>query len=198
MKARRIWVQAAVLLALIWGVVMLVMRGTDSYVSWPEKVIVLAEEAPWLHGEKNTASDRKLHLHKVITHLNRLKPEQKRRLREDGQEALDRFSASLTEEEQKEFVNRTIEPHFESISKTLKLLPQEERKRLIGRLRTDLKSLRGESTQGNRLSEQDQEFMDFMIADDPILFLREAPIQVKMELAPVLEDLLSRLQGMRR
>jgi hypothetical protein len=31
-----------------------------------------------------------------------------------------------------------------------------------------------------------------------VLFLREAPLKVKMELAPVLEEMQSRLQGFRR
>jgi hypothetical protein len=40
--------------------------------------------------------------------------------------------------------------------------------------------------------------MEKMIADDPILFLREAPLKTKMELAPILEDMQSRVQGLRR
>ncbi|MEN3942466.1 hypothetical protein WJU23_14300 [Prosthecobacter sp. SYSU 5D2] len=198
MKPRRIWLTAAVLLALIWSAVAVIMHQTDHLVSWPEKVIVLVEQAPWLKGPEGSPESRRLYLNQVITNLNRLDTQQRRRLREDAQESIDRFFASLIEEEQKEYVNRTVEPYFESISKGLKLIPEEERKRLVGRIRNDLKNLRGTSAEGDRLSDQDREFMEFMIAEDPILFLREAPTKVKMELAPVLEEMQSRVQGMRR
>lgn len=198
MKPRRIWLTVAALLSLIWGGVAIVMHQTDHLVSWPEKVITLVKEAPWMNGPEGSSESRRTYLSLVITNHNRLDPQQRRRLREDGQEAIDKFFASLTEEEQKEYVDRTVEPYFESLSKGLKLVPPEERKRLVARIRNDLKNLRGTSAEGDRLSDQDREFMEFMIAEDPILFLREAPTKVKMELAPVLEEMQSRVQGMRR
>lgn len=198
MKRRRVWLIASGLLILIWGGVAIVMQQTDHLVSWPEKVIALADEAPWLHGEEGTYETRHVFLDRLITNQNRLDAPQRRRLREDGQGSLDRFFASLTEEEQKEYVKRTVDPHLDNLDRGLKLLPAEERKRLVMRMRNDLKNLRGTSPNGDRLSDQDREFMDMMITEDPVLFLREAPIKTKMELAPVLEDLQSRVQGLRR
>lgn len=198
MKPRSIWLTAAGLIALVWAVVAVIMRQTDALVSWPEKVIDLANEAPWLNGRSTSGEARQQYLILLITNQNRLDSQQRRRLREDGQEALDKFFASLTEEEQKEYVNRTVDPHLDSLDRGLKLLPAEERKRLVARMRNDLKNMRSHSTEGDRLSGQDREFMDMMITEDPVLFLREAPVKTKMELAPVLEDLQSRVQGMRR
>jgi hypothetical protein len=198
MKPRRIWLTVAILLAIIWSIVAVVMNQTDHLVSWPDKVIALVEEAPWLHGAEATQESRQQYLDRVITNFNRLDSQQRRSLREDGQETLDKFYASLSEEEQKEYVNRTVEPYFDGISRALKLMPEEDRKRLVGRMRNEMKSLRGTSKDGDRLSDQDREFMEMMIAEDPILFLREAPTKVKMELGPVLEEMQSRVQGMRR
>lgn len=198
MKPRRIWITACVLLALIWGGVALVMQQTSHLVSWPEKVIELADGAPWLKGDKSSPEERQKHLSLLITNFNRLDAQQRHRTREEGQASLDKFFASLTEDEQKQYVDRTVEPYFESISRGLKLMPQEERKRLVGRIRNEMKSLRTNSAEGDRLSDQDREFLDVMIADDPILYLREAPTQMKMELAPALEEMGSRIQGMRR
>lgn len=198
MKRSRIWITAAVLLAFIWTAVAFVMHETGPLVSWPEKVQALMAEAPWLNGEEGTHEARQQHLDRVITNYNRLDAPQRRRFREDFPETLDSFLASLTDEEKKEYASRTLEPFFNSISQGLKRMPDEDRKRLIGRLRGDLKSLRATSPDGDRLSEQDREFMDLMIAEDPVLFLREAPLKVKLELAPVLEDLQTRLHGMRR
>lgn len=198
MKIQRVWITAAALLALIWGALAIVMHQTGQLVSWPQKVLDLAGAAPWHDGKNVSESQRRLHLHEVITRLNQLDFQQRRTLREDGQDILDKFFATLTEAEQKEYVDRTVEPYFETISKGIKLLPEEERKRMVGRMRNDLKNLRASSAQGDRLSDQDREFFEFMIAEDPVLFLREAPVKMKMELAPVIEEMQSRLQGFRR
>ncbi|HRJ08746.1 MAG TPA: hypothetical protein PK490_01550 [Prosthecobacter sp.] len=198
MKNQRIWITTATLLALIWGALAVVMRQTDPLVSWPQKVLDLAGAAPWHDGKTASESQRRLHLHEVITRLNQLDFQQRRALREDGQDILDKFFASLTEEEQKEYVDRTVEPYFETISKGIKLLPEDERKRMVARMRGDLRNLRANSADGDRLSDQDREFFEFMVAEDPVLFLREAPVKMKMELAPVIEDMQSRLQGFRR
>jgi hypothetical protein len=198
MRLPRHWLVALALLALIWGAVAVVMQRTDELVSWPGKVLGLLEDTPWLEGGSVSESERRLHLHRVITNLNRLEAAQRRSLREDGQEAIDRFFASLTPEEQKEYVNRTVEPYLKTLDAGLKRLPEEERKRLVARLRGDLRNLRGNSADGERLNDQDREFLELMIDEDPVLFLREAPLKVKMELAPVLEEMQSRLQGLRR
>lgn len=198
MRLPRHWLIALALLALIWGAVAVVMQRTDELVSWPGKVLGLLEDAPWLEGGSVSESERRLHLHRVITNLNRLDASQRRSLREDGQEAVDRFFASLTPEEQKEYVDRTVEPYLKTLDAGLKRLPEEERKRLVARLRGDLRHLRGNSADGERLNDQDREFLELMIDEDPVLFLREAPLKVKMELAPALEEMQSRLQGFRR
>lgn len=198
MNPRRIWLTAAGCLLLIWSAVAWVMKETDHLVSWPEKVMDLAAAAPWLDGTEGTYEQRQQHLDRVITNLNRLDAPQKRRMREDGQEVLDRFFASLSEEEQKEYVDRTVDPYLSSLEQALKLLPEEERKRLVTRMRNDLKNLRGKSPDGERLGDQDREFMESLVAEDPVLFLREAPMKTKMELAPLLEDMQARIQGLRR
>ncbi len=198
MRLPRHWLIALALLALIWSAVAVVMRQTDDSVSWPGKVMGLVEGAPWLDGGSVTVADRALYLQRVIMNLNRLDVSQRRSLREDGQDLIDRFFASLTPEEQKLYVDRTVEPYLTTLEAGLKRLPEEEKKRLVARLRGDLRNLRAGSSDGERLNDQDREFLELMIAEDPVLFLREAPLKVKMEMAPVLEEMQSRLQGFRR
>ena len=198
MSRKRIWITAAGLLFGIWTVVAIVMQQTDDLVSWPGKVQDLVEQAPWLAGEKTSDEKRRSYLAQVIMNYQRLDIGQRKSLREDAQESLDKFFASLTEEEQKEYVNRTIEPLFEIIDRGLKVMPAEDRKRMVGRMRGDMKSLRGNDPDGDRLAEQDRKFMDELVAEDPMLFLREASVKQKIELAPVLEDMQGRVQGLRR
>lgn len=198
MSRNRIWTTAALALIAIWTVVAVVMHQTDDLVSWPGKVQDLVEQAPWLSGEKTSDEKRRSYLAQVIMNYQRLDIGQRKSLREDAQESLDKFFASLTEEEQKEYVNRTIEPLFEIIDRGLKVMPAEDRKRMVGRMRGDMKSLRGNDPDGDRLAEQDRKFMDELVAEDPMLFLREASVKQKIELAPVLEDMQGRVQGLRR
>ncbi len=198
MSRKRIWMTAALALIAIWTVVAVVMHQTDDLVSWPGKVQDLVEQAPWLSGEKTSHEKRRSYLAQVIMNYQRLDIGQRKSLREDAQESLDKFFASLTEEEQKEYVNRTIEPLFEIIDRGLKVMPAEDRKRMVGRMRGDMKSLRGNDPDGDRLAEQDRKFMDELVAEDPMLFLREASVKQKIELAPVLEDMQGRVQGLRR
>lgn len=198
MPRQRIWITATVLLAAIWGAVALVMHQTDDHVSWPGKVQALVEEAPWLAGEKWSDEKRRGYLAKVITNYQRLDASQRKTLREDAHDSLDKFFASLTEAEQKEYVDRTIEPLFEVIDKGLKVMPLEERKRIVTRMRGDVKGMRGNNAEGDRLAEQDRKFMEDIMAEDPMLFLREASVKQKLELAPVLEDMQGRVQGLRR
>ena len=198
MSRQRIWLTAAVLLALIWTGVAVVMHETDELVSWPGKVMELLDEAPWLNGAEVSKEARQHYLIKVVINYNRLDPGQRRDLREDAQESLNKFFASLTEDEQKEYVNRTVNPLLDTIDKGLKAMPAEERKKLVTRMRGDMRGQRGNPKEGDQPADKDREFMESMINDDPILFLREAPLKTKMEMAPQLEDMHTRVQGFRR
>lgn len=198
MSRQRIWITAAVLLSLIWAGVALIMQQTDDLVSWPGKVIALLDETPWLKGTEVAHDPRQRYLVNVITNYNRLDPSQRRELREDAQESLNKFFASLTEDEQKEYVNRTVDPLLDTIDKGLKAMPAEERKKLVTRMRGDMRGQRPPPKDGEQLEDKDREFMESLINDDPILFLREAPLKTKMEMAPQLEDMHTRVQGFRR
>ena len=198
MPRQRIWLTAAVLLAIVWSIVAVVMRETDGLVSWPGKVLELVEEAPWLKGQSLGEEKRRQYLAQVIANYLRLDAKQRRSLREDDQSTLDRFFASLTDAEKKEYVDRTIEPLFEVIDKALKVMPEEERKRIVGRFKGDVKGIAGNHKEGGLANPQDREWMESIMMEDPMMFLREAPLKTKLELAPLLEDMQSRVQGMRR
>ncbi len=198
MPRQRIWLTAAVLLAIVWSIVAVVMHETDDLVSWPGKVLALVEEAPWLKGGTLGDEQRRQYLAQVIANYLRLDANQRRSLREDDQAVLDKFFASLSDAEKKEYVDRTIEPLFEVIDKALKVMPEEERKRIVGRFKGDVKGISGNDKQGSPAAQKDREFMESMMAEDPMMFLREAPLKTKLQLAPLLEDMQSRVQGMRR
>ena len=198
MKHRRLILTVAVLLALIWSGVAVVMYLTDDEVSWPARVIGLLEKTPWIAGEKLGADARHDYLNKVITNMIRLDLDQSKLLREEAQPQIKRFFDSLTADEQKEYVNRTVERHFDVISRGLKAMSKEDRNRIVMRIRNDMKNFRGTSSDGDRLSKQDQEMLEFVVGDDPVVFLRGLSIKQKMELAPVIEEMGARIQSGRR
>jgi hypothetical protein len=198
MSRQRIWITASLCLAAIWSLVAVVMKKTDDQVSWPTKVLGLMEEAPWLNGAPLEDSKRRQYLADVMMNMQRLDAGQRRNLREDGQESMNRFFESLSDEEQKEYVNRLIEPLLDVIDQGLKAMPAEERKRIVARMRSDTKGMRGIEPPRDRIAEQDREFVDSLVAEDPILFLREASVKQKLELAPILEDMQLRVRGLRR
>lgn len=193
-KHQRLWLTVAALLLLIWGAVALVMHLTVDHVSWPEKVTALMDNAPW-QAAAPTSTARGAYLDEVIANVNRLDLQQTRRLREIGQPSIDRFFATLNEEEQKIYVNKTIERHFEAIERGIKLLSTDERKRMIARLRNDLKPLRANSQNESELLDQDREFYESALSEDPLFLLRTMPPKEKMQIAPAIESMLSRFQG---
>lgn len=198
MKHRRLILTSAAMLALIWGVVGLVMYQTNEQVSWPARVISLLDNTPWYSGAKLTPEARRAYLNQVITNMILLDLEQSKQLREEAQPQITRFFSTLTEDEQKEYVNRTVERHFDVITKGLKAMKPDERKRIGMRIRNDMKNFRNNSAEGDRLSQQDQEMLSFVIGDDPVVFLRSLSTKQKMELAPVIEEMGSRFQSGRR
>ncbi len=194
MKPRRLWLTVAGLIALIWAGVAVVMSMTDHLVSSPEKVIAMAADAPWLQGQKPGGAERQQYLDKVIIHLNQLDVSQRKRTREEGEDVLDKFLASLTEAEQKTYVDRTVQPHIDFIGNALKKMSDDERKRYTSRLRTDVKSVGIAPEEGSLM---EREITASMTADDVVGYLSSLSVKEKMQLASKIEDMQSRVQGFR-
>lgn len=194
MKNSKIWMLALAVLAVVWAVVAAVMHVTDSQTSSPEKVIGLMGTAPWLENASVGEKARHEHLEEVITKLNMLGFDERRQMREDGQEIVDRFFASLKPDEQKEFVNRTVERHFQAVMKGLNAMKPDERKQMVDRIRRDMKQQRGDGAQGRRLQEQDEEVYEEIVSKGIESYYRDASAATKMDLAPILEDFQSRMQ----
>ena len=66
-------------------------------------------ESPWYENERLGHEQRMQHLDKVITSVVKLDFSQRARMREDGEETLDRFMKSLTDEEKGEYIGRVFE-----------------------------------------------------------------------------------------
>ena len=181
----------------VWGAVAGVMHLTEDKVSSPEKVLALVATTPWYNNAGVSTTDRQKHINEVIRNVNLLDFQQRHIMRDDGQEQLDAFFATLTDEEKLNFVEQTIEKHFENVMKGLNAMDADQRKQMVSRMRREMSQRRGNDDEGQRLRAQDKEAFDRMVDKGLESYFRDASADTKMDLAPVLEDMQARLQGAR-
>jgi|688.fasta_scaffold554816_2 hypothetical protein len=200
MSGSRLWLTVLAVLTALWSAVGVVMHLTDDYVSSPDEVLTLMNETPWLKSEGTTSKGalRANHINAVAQSLSSLDFEQRREVRDSGGELPDRFFASLNADEKKSYVDRTVQKHLDAVIKGFNAMSPDERKNIVGRMRRDVRGIRGNSKDAEKMIEEDQkglsEFLDLGIEE----YLKSASTEEKMRLAPLIEDMLSRLQGFRR
>lgn len=197
MNLQRFWLHVAAFLILVWGAVYAVMWATEDSVFSPEKTLALMSDAPWFETEDIAAGQRQEYLDKVITNVVKLDYTQRNTMREDGQETVDRFMNSLTDEEKGEYINRVVEEHFKAVMKGIEKLPPEERRRVIGGIHRDMKKKTARNSEMQMLIGEDPVAFEKNFTQDMGLFFKEAPLSAKLEMAPMLEAMHARMQGMR-
>lgn len=198
MQTQRLWLQVAAFLVLVWAGVAAVMWFTEDYVFTPEKTLALMSESPWYENERLGHEQRMQHLDKVITSVVKLDFSQRARMREDGEETIDRFMKSLTDEEKGEYIGRVVEEHFNAVMKGIDKLPAEDRRRIVGSIHRDMKKRTAKNPEMQLLIDMDPAGFEKNFTKDMGLFFKEAPLSAKLEMAPMLESFHARMQGLRR
>ncbi|MHB1079128.1 MAG: hypothetical protein ACYC67_06980 [Prosthecobacter sp.] len=197
MPLQRFWFQVAAFLALVWAGVGVVMWVTEDSVFSSEKTLALMANAPWLADEDLADAPRKAYLDKVINSVIKLDFNQRSEMREDGLETMDLFFKSLTDEEKGQYVNRTVEENFKAVMKGLEKLPAEDRRRIIGGIQREMKKKASKNPEMQMILDQDAASFEKSFTKDMGLFFKEAPLSMKLEMAPMLEAMQGRMQGMR-
>ncbi|HEY1049914.1 MAG TPA: hypothetical protein VGE39_09175 [Prosthecobacter sp.] len=198
MNLQRFWLQIAAFLVLVWGVLGVVMWSTEDSVFTPEKTLALMSDAPWLEDEGLGHEQRMQHLDKVITSVIKLDFNQRNTMREDGEETMNAFFKSLTDEERSEYIGRTVEENFKAVMKGIDKLPQDERRRIIGSIHREMKKKAANSPEMQIMLDQDTAGFEKNFNKEMSFFFKEAPLSAKLEMAPMLEGMQARMQGMRR
>lgn len=198
MQIQRLWFQVIAFLALVWAGVGAVMWFTEDHVFTPEKTLVLMAEAPWHDDERLGHEQRMQHLDKVITFVVKLDFTQRARMREDGEETIERFMKSLTDEEKGEYISRVVEEHFQAVMKGIDKLPAEDRRRIVGTIHRDMKKRAAKNPEMQLLLDMDATSFEKNFTQDMGLFFKQAPLSAKLEMAPMLEGFHARMQGLRR
>lgn len=198
MNLQRFWLHIAAFLVLVWGLLGLVMWATEDAVFTPEKTLALMEQAPWLEDVGLGHEQRMQYLDQVITAVVKLDFAQRNTLREDGESVMNRFFKSLTEEERGEYVSRTVEENFKAVMKGIEKLPVEERRRIIGSIHREMKKKSANSPELQLLLDQDTAGFEKNFSQEMTFFFKEAPLSAKYEMAPMLEGMQARMQGLKR
>lgn len=200
MKISRHWIFAVTAIALIWSAVGVILHLTDDLVSSPEKVLALMAQVPWLAENRPAVSavGRKEFIDRLVESINRLDFEQRRQVREDGGELPQKFFESLTKEERGSYVDRTLQKHFDAVSQGFRLMSPEDRKQIIARARREIRVVRGDGPNVSNAAEDDQKMFDDFLDIGIEEYIKSATTEDKMKLAPVIEDMHSRMQGFGR
>ncbi|MBL9179502.1 MAG: hypothetical protein JNM65_15675 [Verrucomicrobiaceae bacterium] len=197
MNLQRFWFQIVAVLILVWGTVAVIMWATEDSVFSPEKTLALMEGAPWFENENLGHEQRQQYLDKVITSVIKLDFNQRANMREDGEEVMERFNKSLTDEEKGEYISRTVEENFKAVMKGIDKLPAEERRRIIGGIYRDMKKRAADKPEMQMLLGEDPASFERNFTKDMSFFFKEAPLSAKLEMAPMFEGMQARMQGLR-
>ncbi len=215
MQPQRHWIIALIVLVAVWSAVAVVDHLTEDHIGTAEKVLNLMSGAPWAADAKASPLARSQHIDLVVGQMARLTFEQRREMRDEGEETMKAFFDSLTQDERKDYVDRTVQPHLEAVMKGLRAMSGEERRLAMGRFRRDARPFLDSQSKGGEgpgggsqaasateeskpKSEDDQklmaEFADIGFEE----YFKEATTEEKMRLAPIIEDMHTRIRGTRR
>lgn len=198
MDKQRLWLQTGFFLALVWAGVAAVMWWTEDAVFTPEKTLALMNEAPWYENPRLSVRVRGEHLDQVIASVTKLDFSQRESMREDGAETVERFMTSLTDDEKNEYVARVVEQTFVAVMRGIDKLPAEERRRITGAIQRDMKKREQKSPEMQMLVDQSPADFEKTLLKDAGTFFKQAPLSMKLDMAPLLEGMQARMLMLRR
>ncbi len=181
----------------IWIAVAGVLQLTSKHTSTPDKVIAVMVTSPWLKDENATVSDadRQKRLDDVIAQVNLLDFDQRKQLRDDGQDVTKRFMDSLTKEEKGRFLEKTVEQHFKSVMKAFNQMQPEERRRMVEQARGDMQRNQPDGRNMENLKKEDEKVFQNVVEKGLGAYYEDASAETKLDLAPLMEEMQQRMRG---
>lgn len=182
---RSLWLKAALLLTAIWIVAAGAIFWARSVKVTPATVVAYLES----HSiENQSGAERAKTIEKVADQMNALGYEDRREMRVGKR--LDGFFRALTPAEQSTFLDRTLPTGFKQMMESLNKMEPAKRKQFVERALRDMREREGEDPKVDQNARKmiDQGFKSFY---------SDASTEVKMDVAPLLEQLQKNLQGLR-
>lgn len=183
---RSIWI-GALALAVIWLVAGAVIFFARAAQPTPEKIQAFIAANP-LDGQDATARGKVIE--RTALQLNRLTFEQRRELHKTR--AVPQFFEHLTDGERSHFLDLTLPEGFLQVMTALNKMTAEKRQRLVQRVLDDIRQ--NDPQAAERLNGPE---VQKVMAHGFSSFYRDADANVKLEFAPVIEELQRATQSMR-
>jgi len=184
------WFKLVSVLLIIWAIVGGVIYWAHSAKPTPDSVMNYLANHPI---GNQSAGDRRRVMDNVADQLNHLAYEERREVR--MRRNLDGFFRELTPDEQNRFLDLTLPTGFKQMMDALNKMTPEKRKAFVGKALEDMKKHEGEEPPDGRkdLDANGQKIIDQGFRS----FYSEASADVKMDVAPLVEQLQKNLQGLR-
>lgn len=177
------------ILAAIWIVAAIAVWVVRSSQPTPEKIQAYLATDPLATAANPT--DRSAIIDRVGNQLNSLEFEERRTLQRSG--TMRAFYDSLIDEERSRFLDLTLPEGFRQIMLALNKMKPEKRREIVERA---LKSIEeGGPPDGDNAREPvDDEMMQKIVAQGMTSFYEEANTDVKLDFAPVIEQIQQSLR----
>jgi hypothetical protein len=184
------WIKLIGLLLAIWAVVGGVIYFARGAKPTPETVMRYLDAHPIAGAPPR---DREKTIEKIAAQLNQLAYEERREVRMSKK--LDGFFRALTPEEQTRFLDLTLPTGFKQMMEALNKMTPEKRKQFVTKALEDMKKHEGEEPPEGRkeMDANGQKIIDQGFRS----FYSDASAEVKMDVAPLIEQLQKNLQGVR-
>ncbi|MGB8169147.1 MAG: hypothetical protein WCF18_16740 [Chthoniobacteraceae bacterium] len=182
---RSLWLKATLVIAAVWLVAGGAIFWARSVKVTPASVTAYLESHPI---ENQSGAERTKVIEKLADQMNALGYEERREMRMGKR--LDGFFRALSPEEQSGFLDLTLPTGFKQMMESLNKMEPMKRKQFVERALRDMKEREGEdpTLDQNARKMIDQGFKSFY---------SDASTEVKMDVAPLLEQLQKNLQGLR-
>lgn len=180
-----LWTRAALILVAVWAVaggVIWWARGTKATPESIAQFVDTHSPAGLSPAERRRLADR------VADQLNLLIYEQRREVRMSRK--LDKFFRELNSEEQARFLDRTLPTGFKQMMEAFNKMEPARRKQFVEKSLAQMKEREGEEA-----PRSDDPNVRKMIEQGLRSFYSDANAEVKMDFAPLLEQMQHNLQG---
>ena len=180
------WLKLIAALALVWLVAGSVVFFARRAKVTPETVATYVAAHP---VEGKAPAERAKIVEKLAGQMNQLAYEDRRGVRMG--KGLDGFFRGLTPEEQARFLDLTLPTGFKQMMAALNKMTPEKRQSFVTKALEDMKKREGERPPDEQLDANARKIMDQGFKT----FYSEASAEVKMDVAPLIEQLQKNLQG---
>jgi hypothetical protein len=182
------WLKVVGLLLVIWIAVGGAIFWARSVRATPESVMRYLDGQP-LQGKAPAARDDVIK--GVAGQLNQFTYEQRREVRVSRK--LDAFFKSLSPAEQSRFLDLTLPTGFHRMMESLNKMTPEKRKEFVDKALADMKKHEGEDRPDGQLDANARKVIDQGFKS----FYSDASADVKMDMAPLIEQMQRNMQGSR-